>query len=540
MKRFLSLILALTMLLLCTACSEKGAGKTITYALEASPETLDPQFASDKDAHIVINNVFEGLVRLSPEGEIISGIAESWDISADGLTYTFHLKEGTEWYCPGTIKNEFGEDFYNRFSTEKVTAKDFVFAMKRAVNPQTGSPSAHRLLVIENAAEIYSGKLGADSLGVYANDDYTLVIKLAAPCDDLLQRLTESVFMPCNEDFFNAMGGRYGLTHKRILCNGPFYVSAWDSENSLTIKNNKYYAGEQSVLPLSVAFSFDSNVESVAQKVSSGTISAALLPPDCPVPEDCNVVNENENGIYGIFFNCADSIMKNVSIRQALCSTVDRSIFNSADETLKPQSGFIPANCSAGSANYRKAAEGRTPVIAYNEDSASALWNKGLSEIGQSKVQITVLCPENLDEAVRKQLQIWQRVMGISLGITVENMPAQEIEKAVASGNYQIALTGMESDYHSAVDYLAALSDGGVFRFGTEEYTRIINRLREVDSDDDLIGGCYTAETYILQQGICFPLYSRSSRFVTAEDVDGISILNSESGISFIGAKRFD
>lgn len=539
MRRFLSLILAFTMILLCTACSEKGAGKNIAYALDASPETLDPQFASSKDAHIVINNVFEGLVRLSDSGEIISGIAESWSISADGMTYTFSLKADTEWYCPSSLKSEFGEDFYNRFSAEKVTANDFVFAMRRAINPQTGSPSAHRLLVIENAPEIYSGKLDADSLGVYAQDDSTLIIQLEAPCEDLLERLTESVFMPCNEDFFNAMGGRYGLTHKRILCNGPFYVSAWDSETSLTIKKNKCYAGENEVLPLSVVFSFDSDVDSVAQKLTSGAISAALLPPDCSVPEDCTVVNENENGIFGFFFNCSDSVMKNTSVRQALCASVDRKLFPEA-ENLKPQSGFIPVNCSSGSVGYREAADGRTPIIEYNESNAAALWNKGLSQLGQSKVQITVLCPESLDGAVRQQLQIWQRIMGISLGISVENKTTEEIEAAVAKGEYQIALTGLESDYDNAVDFLASFNDGGVFRFDTEEYSRIISRLLEVDSDDDLIGGCYTAETYILQQGICLPLYSRSSRFVTAEDIDGISLLNSETGISFIGAKRFD
>lgn len=539
MRRFLSLILAFTMLLLCAACSEKGAGKNITYALDRSPETLDPQFASSKDAQIVINNVFEGLVRFSPEGEIIGGLSESRTVSADGLTYTFTLKEGTEWYCPASIKNEFGEDFYNRFSSEKVTANDFVFAMRRAIDPRTGSPSAHRLFVIENATEIYSGKLGAEMLGVTAQDDNTLVIRLATPCDDFLERLTESVFMPCNEDFFNATGGRYGLSHRRILCNGPFYVSSWDSETSLTVKNNKYYAGEQEVLPMSVIFSFDSDVDSVAQKLSSASISAALLPPDCAVPEDCTVVKENENGIFGFFFNCSDSVMKNASLRQALCASVDRSLFPEG-ENLKPQSGFIPVNCSSGSVSYREAAKGRAPIIEYSESKAASLWNKGLAELEQSKVQITVLCPENLDGAVRQQLQIWQRVMGISLGISIENRTAEEIEKAVAKGEYQIALTGIESDYDNAVDFLSSLSDGGVFRFGTDEYSRIITRLLEVDSDEDLIGGCYTAESYILQQGICLPLYSRSSRFVTAEDIEGISLLNSETGISFIGAKRFD
>ena len=116
----------------------------------------------------------------------------------------------------------------------------------------------------------------------------------------------------------------------------------------------------------------------------------------------------------------------------------------------------------------------------------------------------------------------------------------QEITDAVNSGNYQIALTGVESQYESAVDFLASFEGGGIFRFPSEEYDMIIGRLLESEGDDELLGGCYTAETYILQQAVCFPLYSRSSRFVTAEDIEGITVAGSENTVSFIGAKRFD
>lgn len=120
--------------------------------------------------------------------------------------------------------------------------------------PETNSSHAHRLFAIENAQEIYSGKLGAESLGVTAQGDYTLVFRLAAPCPDFLEKLTECEFMPCNEDFFNAMGGRYGLGNKYMLCNGPFYVSAWDPETSMTIKANKFYSGASKAKPSSVIF----------------------------------------------------------------------------------------------------------------------------------------------------------------------------------------------------------------------------------------------------------------------------------------------
>ena len=233
----------------------------------------------------------------------------------------------------------------------------------------------------------------------------------------------------------------------------------------------------------------------------------------------------------------ADSVLKNVNIRKALCSSIDRGLFENGETA---QSGFVPASCSAGSLNYRNAVGSQTPDIKFNKEAAATLWAAGLSELEASKASITVLCPEEFDSAVRRQLQIWQQTMGISISVTVENKTPEEINSAVASGNFQVALTGIESPYDSAVDFLASFKGGSVFRFDSDEYDMIIDRLLMVEGENELLGGCFTAENYILQNALCYPLYSRSSRFVTAEDVEGIYMLDSENTVCFIGAKRYD
>lgn len=531
--------MAVILLLLCPSCTKKGSGKSIAYPLSASPSTLDPQFAGELNAQIIINNTFEGLVRLDPEGNIIPGIAEEWSVSPDGKTYTFILKEGTEWFCPTALKNEFGSDFYKRFSSEKVTAHDFVFAFQRAVMPETGSPKAHRLFVIENAPEVYSGEYSENLLGVSAPDDHTLIIKLTEKCDDFIERLTESVFMPCNEDFFNAMNGRYGLSNRHILCNGPFYISSWDSETSLTVKRNSYYAGKQEVMPASVVFSFDPSKASVAQKLSAGSATAALLPPDYPVPENCTSVRKSENSVFGFVFNCADPVMSVAPLRLALCKSIDRSLF-AVQENAPLQSGFVPKSCLVGSDSYRDKVGAQTLCIEQNLTEAETMWKEGLSQLGKSSVSLTVLCPEWLDSSVRQQLQIWQKALGISIGITVENKTPEEIEKCVADGSFQIALTGIESPYENAVDFLASFSDGGVFRFSSVGYQNAVSNLLAADSYDEIIIGCFNAENFILQNAIIYPLYSRSSNFVVYNEADGIYLVGAENSVSFIGAKRYD
>lgn len=539
MKRIIAAVAAIILLLSCSACTPKGSGKSIAYPISASPKTLDPQFADDANALLVINNTFEGLVRLDAKGNVIPGIAESWSVSSDGKTYTFKLKKDTEWYCPNALKNEFGQEFYDRFSSEKVTAHDFVFGFQRAVMPETNSPNAHRLFVIEHAYEIFNNNYSANLLGATAVDNYTLEIKLAEECTDFLQRLTEGAFMPCNEDFFNATNGRYGLSHKHILCNGPFYVSSWDSETSLTLKRNEYYAGEQEVMPASVVFNYDPSKESVAKKISDGSATAALLPPDCPIPENCKTVSSSENSVFGFVFNCADPNLAEVSLRTALCKSVDRTLFEEKENSV-PQSGFVPVSCLVGTSSYRELVGSQTKFIEEDATQAAALWKEGLEKLGKESVQITVLCPEWLDSAVRQQLQIWQKILGVSIGITIENKSPEEISKAVAQGEYQVALTSIESSHENTANFLATFSDGGIFNHKSASYDGIINNLLSAENYDDIIKGCYNAENYILQNALCFPLYSRSSRFVVHKDAEGIVFLGSETSVSFIGAKRYD
>jgi len=539
MKRFISLLLTAVILLSFASCSN-GGDKAISYSLKASPSTLDPQYATDTGALLIINNAFEGLVRLDESGEIIPGIAESWSFSSDMLTYTFKLKQGTEWYCPSSLEREFGKEFYDKFSTEKVTAHDFVFAMQRAIAPETGSPSAHRLFIIENATKIHSGNAAVSSLGVTAPDDHTLIINLTEPCPDFLERLTESVFMPCNEEFFSAMNGRYGLTHKHILCNGPFYISSWDKELSVSIRKNKYYAGEQKVMPSTVNFDFDFNLHQIGSDLTSSVVSAALLPPDCETPESTKIIKENPNSTFGFIFNCADPLLSNQNLRLALCTSIDRSLFADSSETSVPMSGFVPASCTFGASTYRKAVGSQTPHIETNTAAALKYWETALTELDVSKVSLTVLCPEWIDTAVRHQLQIWQQQLGINLAITIENKEPADIQAAVNSGDFQIALSGIESSYDSAVDFLASIKNGGVFRFSSNEYASVIDRLLTVEDEKELLSGCFTAETFILQNAYCYPLYNRSSRFVVHKEIEDITIINSESSISFINAKRFD
>ncbi|MBO4341977.1 MAG: peptide ABC transporter substrate-binding protein [Clostridia bacterium] len=539
MKKAVSLLLVAAVLLVCAGCG-RSSGGNIVYPISVSPETLDPQYTNDTGAQLIINNIFEGLVRFDSKGEIIPGIAASWSESEDGLTWTFKLKAGTEWYCSAKIKAEFGDDFYKKFSSEKVTADDFVFACQRTVDPAIASPNSHRMLIIENAPEIIEGKKSPEELGVKAVDDYTLEFKLSEPCPNFTDRLTECEFMPCNREFYAAMKGRYGLTAKHILCNGPFYLTNWDYETTMTCKANKYYAGKQSVTPSSVIFAFENTKEEVLAKLASGSITAALLPPESPLPENVKVDKEIRDTVCGFIFNAADEVLKNENIRKALCSCIDVSLFDLTADNVYAHYGIVPDICASGSVNYREKTAGQTLGIERNEKKALEYWTKGIEKLGTEFLSFTVLCPEWAETSLRKQFQVWQTVFGLNISVKVETRTEEEIAAAVEKGEFQIALGGIQSRYTDAVSFLSDFRTGWVFNWKSAKYAAIIDRLAKADSEDEIVAGCYTAENYILNRGIFFPVYSKASRFVVSENAEGITILDSEKSVSFIKARRTD
>ena len=131
----------------------KGLDATIYYAIMSAPRCLDPQIVSDNSEEIAVASCFEGLVRLNENGSVVPGMAESWSVSDDECVYTFKLRENAKWHLIKNFADILGEDYKETFD-QSVTADDFAFAFRRAVSPETKSPSAESLFSIRSASDI--------------------------------------------------------------------------------------------------------------------------------------------------------------------------------------------------------------------------------------------------------------------------------------------------------------------------------------------------------------------------------------------------
>ena len=229
LKKVLSLVVAATIssTLLVGCGDDKKEGKdkqVLTYNLAADSKTLDPALNTAIDGGTVLSNTFEGLCRTDEKDKAIKGGAESWNVSEDGLTYTFNLRKDAKWS-----------------NGDKVTAQDYEYAWKRVLNPETGAEYAYQMYYIEGAEAYNTGKGSVDDVAVKALDDYTLEVKLHSPTSYFLELTAFPCYFPVNKKVVES-DSNWATKVDTYVSNGPFKMTEWKQKDSLVLeRNNEYY-----------------------------------------------------------------------------------------------------------------------------------------------------------------------------------------------------------------------------------------------------------------------------------------------------------
>ncbi len=317
-KKLISIAISIVLLFSLTACDGSDSAYIYFY-LNEQPETVDPQTAKSDVELMLVRNIFEGLLRIDENGKLECGVAESY--SLNGLTYTFKLKKDVVWS-----------------DETPITAHDFVFGFKRAVNPKTKSPFVKRLYSIKNAKAINKGEKDIDTLGVKAIDDYTLQITLTKKDKNFEKTLTTSIAMPCNEEFFESTAGRYGLENETTLSNGSYRFSKWNKEIfGIRLYRNKFYNGDFVAKNAAVFFTMnDKQTPLLALKESDADI-AFINSNEIKEAKENGFITDTYNNIVW-YLTISDGFSSD--IRKSLISLANPKIFskNLTDGYYKPNS----------------------------------------------------------------------------------------------------------------------------------------------------------------------------------------------------------
>lgn len=231
MRAAAALLLALVLLAACGPATPPGdggaaagpPGQVLRRGNGAEPQTLDPHRAQGVPESNILRDLFEGLVSEAPDGSLVPGVAERWEVSGDGLVYTFHLRPAARWS-----------------NGDPVTAEDFVFSLRRSVDPATLSLYSSILAPLENAAAITRGELPAERLGVRALDPQTLEIRLGAPTPYLLGLLTHSTTYPVHRPSLEQAGERFARPGA-LVGNGAYVLADWVVQSHVRLRRNPQY-----------------------------------------------------------------------------------------------------------------------------------------------------------------------------------------------------------------------------------------------------------------------------------------------------------
>jgi oligopeptide transport system substrate-binding protein len=293
--------------------------------ISAKVDTLDPHRSSAKWENIVIADMIVGLMTITPDRTVIPGVAESWETSEDGLTWTFKLRE-SQWS-----------------DGEPVTADDFVYAFRRIQNPEIASQYSSLLYIVKNAAQVNSGELPSEELGVRAVDDYTFEIALEEPAPYLLGLLTHYTTYPVPEHIVEQYGEAW-IQPENIEVNGPYKLAYWRTGDQLVSEKNPLFYEADDVCFDRVAYFELEDAAAVERKIEAGDM-------DINNGFDGGRTTELEKKFPGWVrttpglittywtFNSSQPPFDDVRVRKALSLALDREFI--VNKVLTP--GYVPA-----------------------------------------------------------------------------------------------------------------------------------------------------------------------------------------------------
>ena len=303
-------------------------------AISAEPESLDPHLARSVPATKVLGDLFEGLLTLGPDGSLQAGAASGWESGDDGLTWTFHLREGLAWS-----------------NGDPLTADDFVWSFRRLVDPATGAFYASNLAPLAGAGAIMAGAAAPDTLGVEAPDARTLVIRLAHPLGDLLHRLAHPSTAPVHRPSVEQWGDDYPAP-ERLVSNGPYRLVERIIGGHIGLEKNGFYRDPLSVPIERVRYYPLEDENAEYNRYRAGELDVTARVP-APVFADVGIERAGELrvapylGVYYVGFNLNEPPFADApGLRKALSLAIDRERLAEAvmGRGERPAWSWVPPN----------------------------------------------------------------------------------------------------------------------------------------------------------------------------------------------------
>lgn len=307
------ILVVLTALTGCGKDEKTGAAKdvnqTIIANLGGEPYTLDPAFASDTTSYWVIDHLYEGLYTYDKKGKVVNGTASKVDVSEDGKTYTFTIRDDAKWS-----------------NGDAVTANDFEYSWKRVLNPKTAAYDPSSFYYIKGAEEYNTGKGSVEDVAIKAEDEKTLVVQLDTPIKFFPTVLQGHGFLPVNQQVVEA-DEKWAAEAEGIVSNGAYRVSAWKHNDEITLDKNKEHWNTKNIGLDSIKFKMIADATTEYQMFKSKELDLVKSIPSEAIDQEKSsdeYISSPSFSVYTYSFNVNEKPFTNKKIRQAFAYAIDR------------------------------------------------------------------------------------------------------------------------------------------------------------------------------------------------------------------------
>jgi oligopeptide transport system substrate-binding protein len=485
-KQILAVVLAATLgLSVLTGCggsktADKGSAaggdkQELVFNLAADTKTLDPGLNQSVDGAIIAVNAFEGLCKLDDKDKAIPGQAEKWEVSPDGLKYTFHLKKDLKWSNGDPLK-----------------ASDFEYAWKRVLNPETASEYSFQMLYLKGGSEYNTGKGTADQVGVKATDDTTLEVTLAGPCSYFLELTAGPTYMPVNQKIVEA-NKDWATDVKTLVSNGPFKFTEYAIKDKIVLEKNDNYADKANVKlnkitmkmvtePTSAWASYKQGQFDMVYDVPSTELEAAVKDGSATRFEDLSTdyININISDKAKEINPDAAKVLSDVRIRKAMSLAIDRKAIT--DNVIKnhptPAHSFVPPSILDTDGKTFASKEYFDPK-GNLEEVKKLLAEAGYPE-GKGLPQFTILYnPEGINNEIYQPIQDMLKKAGFNVELQTQEWKVFQTTRT--NKQYLVSRGGWTGDYIDPMTFLdmfvpeSAQNDPG---YNNPKYTELIHNAK--------------------------------------------------------------
>lgn len=462
---------------------------------------MDPALSSTVDGANMLSELFEGLIRNVDDGKGNAvpgpGIAEKWDISSDGLTWTFHLRDNAVWS-----------------DGKPVTAKDFVYSWNRLVNPKTAADYAYILGMVATKPD--------KTLQIAAPDDHTFVVTLTAPTPFFDQICAFPSCSPVREDIIKAYGDKWTFKPETYITNGQYTLKEWAHNSYILMTKSDTYYNKDAVKAESIKFHLMDDANAIYAAYRSGELDYIQ---NTPQDEIAGLMKSGEMktapqlGTYYVAFNNQKAPFDNQKVREAFSLVIDRNymVEKVTQQGQVPAGGWVPKGINdndTSKPDFRTVGGDYISVkpddYQKNCDKAKELMKDAGYPDGKGFPVVEYSYNTGAgNKAIAEALQnMWQTQLGVN--VTLQNQDWNTFISKREAGDFQMARDGWIGDYNDPMTMLDLFLTGGGNndpKYKNPDFDKLILATKATGDQSVRLDNMHKAEDMLMNDAAIAPIY---------------------------------